>query len=46
MKDILHLNMYLITNLLTVYTVFKFFKIFFMKRNIKNIKFQVIFYII
>ena len=46
MKDILHLNMYLITNLLTVYTVFKFLKYFLMKRNIENIKFQVIFYII
>lgn len=46
MKDILHLNMYLITNLLTVYTVLNFLKYFLMKRNIENIKFQVIFYII
>ena len=46
MKDILHLNMYLITNLLTVYTVFKFFKIFLMKKDIKNTKLQFIFYII
>lgn len=38
MKDILHLNMYLITNLLTVYTVFKFFKIFFDEEKYRKYK--------
>ena len=38
MKDILHLNMYLITNLLTVYTVFKFFKIFFDEEKYQKYK--------
>ena len=48
MKDILHLNMYLITNLLTVYTVFKFFKIFFdeEKYRIYKISGYLLYYII
>ena len=38
MKDILHLNMYLLTTLLTVYTVFKFFKIFFDEEKYQKYK--------
>lgn len=41
MKDILHLNMYLITNLLTVYTVYKFFKIFFDEERYQKYKIAV-----
>ena len=41
MKDILHLNMYLITNLLTVYTVYKFFKIFFDEERYQKYKIPV-----